>query len=69
MVITRRELDILKFLSNGFSEAQVANVLGVNQRSVANDLKSLWSRLEQNHAQNNRSSDAHLRKPGEGSAR
>ncbi|MGD9710866.1 MAG: LuxR C-terminal-related transcriptional regulator [Thermomicrobiales bacterium] len=46
MEITRRELDILKFLAAGYSSDQVANMLGVSYRMVACQLQSLSRKLE-----------------------
>jgi DNA-binding NarL/FixJ family response regulator len=46
MELTRRELDILKFLASGYTIEQIANLFGVSLRSIASNLESIWRKLE-----------------------
>ena len=46
MELTRRELDVLKFLASGYSNEQTANILGVTYRTIAAHLDSIWRKLD-----------------------
>jgi DNA-binding NarL/FixJ family response regulator len=46
MELTRRELDILKFLASGYTNQQTANILGVTYRTIALHLESIWRKLD-----------------------
>ena len=61
MDLTRRELDILKFLASGFTNQQVANVLGVHYRIITSHLESIWRKLD---VESSRASAAKARETG-----
>jgi DNA-binding CsgD family transcriptional regulator len=46
MELTRRELDVLKFLASGYTNEQTANILGVTYRTIAVHLESIWRKLD-----------------------
>ena len=46
MDLTQRELDILKFLASGYTNAQIANILGVHYRIINTCLESIWRKLD-----------------------
>jgi DNA-binding CsgD family transcriptional regulator len=46
MELTRRELDVLKFLASGYTNEQTANILGVTYRTISVHLESIWRKLD-----------------------
>jgi DNA-binding CsgD family transcriptional regulator len=58
MKLTRRELDILKFLASGFTNAQIANILGVHYRIIAAQLETIWRKLDCERSEPRRIEDA-----------
>ena len=46
MELTRRELDVLKFLASGYTNEQTANILGVTYRTIDVHLESIWRKLD-----------------------
>ena len=52
MELTRRELDVLKFLASGYTSEQIANVLGVHCRTIAAQLESIWRKLDDERTEN-----------------
>jgi len=46
MELTRRELDVLRFLASGYTGEQIANMLGVHYRTISAQLESIWRKLD-----------------------
>ena len=50
--LTRREMEVLRFLSEGFSDKAIASRLGISQRTVKNHVHNILEKLQlQNRVQ------------------
>ena len=46
MKLTQREIEIMEFVSKGFTNLQIANRLGIAEQTVKNHLQSVYPKLK-----------------------